>query len=206
MSPGTSHMLKWKSAEAPVEAAAEPASRHEIFAEYHGRVYGFFKSRGFPSDDARELTQETLVRVFQNMGDLRSRASLESWILKIAANVWKNEIRYRQAAKRSAVQVSLDDPEADREAIEIEGLTTQRVPSALDRVLASERLAAVERCLDAMPPGMRRCLVLHVFQDRKYQEIADLLQLSIQSVKSHIHQARRHLCECVVHRLAGGGP
>jgi len=199
-------MAKWKSSEEQVGTAAAPSSRREIFDEFHGRVYGFFKSRGFPSDDAHELTQETLVRVFQNVDELRLRSSLDSWILKIAANVWKNEIRYRQAAKRSAVQVSLDDPEADREAIELAGLATQRVPSALDRVLASEHLAAVERCLDAMPPGMRRCLVLHVYQDHKYQEIADLLQLSIQSVKSHIHQARRHLCECVVHRLAGGGP
>jgi RNA polymerase sigma factor (sigma-70 family) len=139
------------------------------------------------------------------MGELRSRSALDSWILKIAANVWKNEIRYRQAAKRRAVEVSLDDPEADDEAMELAALGTKSVPSALDRVLASERLAAVERCFDALPPGMRRCLVLHVFQDRKYQEIADLLQISIQSVKSHIHQARQNLLKCVVNRLAGGG-
>ncbi|HBL30948.1 MAG TPA: hypothetical protein DD490_29290 [Acidobacteria bacterium] len=197
-------MFKEKNEEKLAETAGAPSGRREIFDEFHGRVYGFFKSRGFPSDDASELTQETFVRVFQGMGELRSRSSLDSWILRIAANIWKNEIRYRQAAKRSAVQVSLDDPDTDREAIELASLAGQRVPSALERVLASERLAAVDRCLDAIPAGMRSCLVLHVLQNRKYEEIANLLRLSTQRVKSQIHQARRHLYECVVHRLAGG--
>jgi len=199
-------MGKQRNKQAQPKTATEAAEQREVFDAYHGRVYGFFKSRRFSDDEALELTQETFVRVFQNMGKLRSKTSLDSWILRIAANIWKNEIRYRHAGKRDAQEVSLEGAGAEADAIERAALEMKDVPSPLDEVLASERAIAVKRCLEALPPRMRRCLVLHVFQDRKYQEIADLLQLSIQSVKSHIHQARQHLEACVARRLAGGAP
>jgi RNA polymerase sigma-70 factor, ECF subfamily len=177
-----------------------------IFKAFHGRVYGFFKSRGFGEEEALELTQETFVRVFQSMDDLRSPASLDSWILRIAANVWKNEIRFKRAGKRDAREVSLDSAETDGEAAEVAALETKDAPNPLEEALEAERLGALDKCLDALPPRMRRCLVLHVYQERKYQEIADLLEISIQAVKSHIHQAKQRLGECVARRLAGGTP
>ena len=181
-------------------------SRREIFDAYHSRVAGFFRSRGFPQEDALDLTQETFIRVFQNMDKLRSLASRDAWVLRVAANVWKNELRYRNAGKREAGEVSLDDAATDSQAVELAALEEKNSPSPLDEALVSERLGAVEKCLEKLPPRMRRCLVLHVFQERKYQEIADLLEISIQSVKSHIHQARQHLGECVARRLARGEP
>jgi RNA polymerase sigma-70 factor (ECF subfamily) len=208
ISSGTAFMVKWRSTEEQQQplAAAGVTQQREIFDAFHGRVLAFFKSRGFSEDEALELTQEVFVRVFQNMEKLRSKTALDHWILRIAANVWKNEIRYRKAGKRDAQEVSLDDPYSDGDAELARALETSPIPTPLDEALASEQLVAVRRCLDALPPRMRRCLVLHVFQGHKYQEIADLLHLSIQSVKSHIHQARQHLDECVARRLAGGGP
>jgi RNA polymerase sigma-70 factor (ECF subfamily) len=177
-----------------------------LFDEYHPRVVGFFKSRGFSEDEALDLAQDTFVRVFENLHKLRSRASLWSWVLRIAANVWKNEIRYRRAGVRNAAEVSLDGNEADREAIEESILADKDVPSQLDEALADEKLEAVKRCLEELGPKARRCLALFVGQERKYQEIADLMKLSLQTVKSHISQARRRLEECVARRLAGVAP
>jgi RNA polymerase sigma-70 factor (ECF subfamily) len=202
IAPWISFMGKRQDTEDHSPPAGVPGQR-EIFDEYHGRVCGFFKSRGFTEDEALDLTQETLIRVFQNMDKLRSRAALEPWILRVAANLWKNELRYRKAEKRDAQEVSLDDVGAEHEAIEQAASESRDVPSPLDEVLSAERLLAAGKCLDRLPPRMRRCLVLHVFQERKYQEIADLLQVSIQSVKSHIHQARQRLEECIARRLAG---
>lgn len=191
------------------EQSAPPAGELDqrgIFDAFHGRVFGFFKSRGFGEDEALDLTQETFVRVFQSMDELRSRASLDSWILKIAANVWKNEIRFRKAGKRDARVVSLESPETEGEEGKVAALEEENAPNPLEELLTAERLGAMETCLDALPPRMRRCLVLHVYQERRYQEIADLLEISIQSVKSHIHQAKEKLQECVARRLAGGAP
>src|SRR5262245_30220625 len=99
---GTAFMGKQRITETQPETASEEAQQRQVFKAYYGRVYGFFKSRDFADDEALDLTQETFFRVFQNMGNLRSQASLDSWILRIAANVWKNEIRYRHAGRRDA--------------------------------------------------------------------------------------------------------
>ena len=187
-------------------APAGGVDRRGIFEAFHGRVAGFFRSRGFGEDEALDLTQETFVRVFQSMGDLRSEASLAPWILRIAANVWKNEIRFRKAGKRDAREVSLDDAETEGEVAEVAALEGTESPDPLEEVLSAERLGAMAKCLEGLPPRMRRCLVLHVYQERRYQEIADLLEISIQAVKSHIHQAKQKLGECVARRLAGGEP
>jgi RNA polymerase sigma-70 factor (ECF subfamily) len=197
-------MDKQRQPEEQHETPAEGANQRAIFDAYHGRVERFFESRGFQEADALDLTQETFIRVFQNMDNLRSQSSLGPWILRIAANLWKNEIRFQKAGKRDAQEVSFEGAGTEGDAIERAALEMKQVPSQLDEALASERLGAVEKCLDTLPPRMRRCFVLHIYQDRKYQEIADVLEVSIQSVKSHIHQARQRLAECVARRLAGG--
>lgn len=204
--PWTPFMGTSQDTKEPLETSAEAMDERGIFDAYHGRVFRFFKSRRFQEDEALDLTQETFIRVFQNMDNLRSQAALEPWILRIAANLWKNELRYRKSAKRDAEVVAFDDPGVKGDAVERAALNLKDVPSQLDERLAEERLAATRACVEALPPRMRRCLDLHVFQDRKYQEIADLLKLSIQSVKSHIHQARQHVAACVARKLAGGAP
>lgn len=189
-----------------IDVPAGGLDHRGIFEAFHGRVHRFFRSRGFGEDEALDLTQETFVRVFQSMDELRSRESLDAWILKIAANVWKNALRFRKAGKRDARVVSLESPETEGEEARVAALEEEHAPNPLEELLTAERQGAVDKCLDTLPPRMRRCLVLHVYQERKYQEIADLLEISIQSVKSHIHQAKEKLGECVERRLAGGTP
>jgi RNA polymerase sigma-70 factor (ECF subfamily) len=188
----------------PLASPAAVISGRGIFDAYHDRVLRFFKSRGFQDDEADDLTQETFFRAWQKMETLRSQAALDSWILRIAANLWKNEIRYRKTSKRDAEEVAFDDPDVQGDAIEHAALAMRDELSPLEKTLLAERLAATGKCVEVLPSKMRRCLMLYVFQERKYQEIADLLKLSIQTVKSHIHQARQRVTDCVGRRLAGG--
>jgi RNA polymerase sigma-70 factor (ECF subfamily) len=179
--------------------------QRQLFNRYHGRLQRFFLSRRFTPDEASDLTQEALLRVFKYMENLRTEASIDSWVLRVAANLWKNELRFRAAARRAGMEVSLEAAyEEGRDAIEAAAIrSTARQANALEQVLAAEKLDVANSCLDELPPGMRRCLLLHVHQDRKYQEIADLLRLSIDTVKSHIHSARRQLRACIERKLAG---
>jgi RNA polymerase sigma-70 factor (ECF subfamily) len=181
-------------------------SPRETFDRCYPRLCHFFRSRGFSEDETDDLTQDTLVRVIKNMDKLRTPASIEAWILRVAANVWKNELRFRQAKKRKATELSLDAPlEGGPDLLEAAAVRNSlRPPDSLEQLLAADELAATLDCLEQLPPGMRRCLVLHVFGSRQYREISDLLKLSIESVKSHIHQARHRLEECVAKKHAGG--
>lgn len=193
-------------AEDPPGGPGAPGSQREIFERYYGRVRAFFRSRGFGDEDAADLTQDTFFRVFKHMDELRSQAAVEGWILSIADNLRKNELRFRQAGRRFGTNVSLDASLESAPAATEKALvdSSPPVPSQLDAALSSEKLDATNRCLDELPPRMRTCLLMHVAEERRYQEIADLLRLSIQSVKSHIHQARQRLQDCLGRRLAGG--
>jgi RNA polymerase sigma-70 factor (ECF subfamily) len=181
-------------------------SPREIFDRYFPRIRSFFKGRGFSDDEAADLTQETLLRVFKNIDRLRTRSSLEAWILRVASNLYKNEIRFRRAGKRAGHEVALDAAaENMQEALEEAALrSSPRTPNPLENALSKEAIETVDGCIEQLAPRMRQCLVAYAYQERKYQEIAELLSISIESVKAHIHQARRQLRECMSRKLAGG--
>ncbi len=181
-------------------------SPREIFDRYGSRIRRFFKGRGFSDDEAADLTQETLLRVFKNIDLLRTRSSLEAWILRVASNLYKNEIRFRRAGKRAGREVALEAAgENMQEALEVAALpSSSRAPDPLEQALAKEAIETVDDCIGKLPARMRQCLVAYAYQERKYQEIADLLSISIESVKAHIHQARRQVRDCMARRLAGG--
>jgi RNA polymerase sigma-70 factor (ECF subfamily) len=181
-------------------------SPREIFDRYFARLRRFFKGRGFSDDEAADLTQETLLRVFKNIDQLRTRSSLEAWVLRVASNLYKNEIRFRRAGKRAGYEVALDGAgENMQEALEDAALpSSSRTPNPLEQALSKEEIERVDGCIGKLPSRMRQCLVAYAYQERKYQEIAELLSISIESVKAHIHQARRQLRECMARKVAGG--
>lgn len=180
---------------------------HRLFLRYRRAVHGFFAKRGFPEPDARELTQEVFLRVFQNIDTLRREAAADAWLRRITVNIWKNEIRRRRTLKRDATEASLDaEREAGQEAID-EALAagSARPPDPLEAALAAEEIAAVRACVEELAPRMRRCLELHAFQERPYQEVATLLQVSIETVKSHLHQARQQVKRCLERKALARG-
>jgi RNA polymerase sigma-70 factor, ECF subfamily len=178
----------------PSEGAAEPGFQ-ELFHRYFQPVHSFFRNQGFSRDDSFDLTQETFLRVYKSIGSFRHEATFKTWLFQIATNLWRNELRRRAAGKRDAQEVSLDGPAApgDEEEMTAADLAPDAAPGPLQGVLAEERLKLLREALEELPPQMRRCVLLRVDRELKYREIADLLQLSIETVKSQIHQARERL-------------
>ncbi len=179
---------------------------HKLFVRYRPGVHRFFTHQGFSSDEARALAQDVFVRVSQNIGNLRSEAAADAWVRRITANVWKNELRRRGAIKRDVKEVSLGaEGEPGNEAADHAlPVGAAPAPNPLEQALVSEELAAARACLDELAPKMRQCLWLYVFQDRHYREIADLLHVSIETVKSHVHEARQQVKRCMARRVAAG--
>jgi RNA polymerase sigma-70 factor (ECF subfamily) len=168
-----------------------------LFEHYYRPIHRFFSRRGVSSDLSRDLTQETFVRVFQGIGEFRREAPFEVWLFQIAANVHRNSLRSAATQKRAGRLVCSDivrDPFGESD------LTPRSTDvAALDRVLQEERHRLLRDAVAALPTQMRRCLILRVYQDRTYEEIAFVLRLSVQTVKAHLFQARRQLRT----RLAG---
>jgi RNA polymerase sigma-70 factor (ECF subfamily) len=156
----------------------------QIFRRHYRSVSCFFAYRGFDTEECRDLTQETFFRVYRGMEGFRGEAGIKTWLYTIAANIYRNEIRDRQAEKRSADEVSLD------EALEQAPGDSQ---DPLSGVLTDERARLLREAVDGLPPRMRHCVLLRLDRGLKYREIALLLQVTEDTVKAQLFQARQRL-------------
>lgn len=186
------------------DAAEEGPSEEELkalFDRYYPSVFHFFQNRGVPREDARDLTQETFLRVYRGIGRFRRDASFQTWLFQIATNLWCNDVRRRTAGKREGREVSLEAMAETGRQVAAGRRDTggEELAHPLDGMLAEERRRTLREALMELPPQMRRCVLLRLDRDLKYREIASLMQISVDTVKSQLSQARGRLQEKLGH-------
>lgn len=176
-----------------IQQGIEPeANSRRLFERYYPGVLQFFRNQGFQEQDALDLTQDAFLRVYRSIELFRRDAKFRTWLLTIVGNVWRNELRRLHTGKREARQVSLD--ETTEEGQRVLEIPDGSVTEPLTRLQEEERMKDVQEAFESLPPQMRRCVLLRV-QGLKYREIADVLQISIETVKSQLHQAKQRLRE-----------
>ncbi|HWM94512.1 MAG TPA: sigma-70 family RNA polymerase sigma factor [Thermoanaerobaculia bacterium] len=159
----------------------------ELFRRYHRPVVHFFERRGFSREESRDLAQETFFRVFKHIDGFRGESSVETWLFQVAGNLYKNTLRSQQTLKRDAQEVPLTTEEG---MVELDRGSRDR--GALASLLAEERAKMLRNAFKDLPPQMRQAVLLRV-RDLKYREIAKLMDVSIETVKAHLYQARQQL-------------
>jgi RNA polymerase sigma-70 factor, ECF subfamily len=165
-----------------------------VFLKYRRRVERFFEKKGAPPEEARDLTQDSFLRVFRGEAKLDNRTQLEAWLFEIARNVWANALRDRTALKRTATLISLDELDSQGEPREaVDPAYTTGGQDALTSAITREQLEILHHALAELPDQMRQCVRLRLKDDLKYREIAAVMRISIETVKSHLHQAKKRL-------------
>jgi RNA polymerase sigma-70 factor (ECF subfamily) len=177
-------------------AAASDSEREEVFRQLFERFYRplrcFFSKRGWPREECEDLVQETFLRVHRKLAEFRGDSQLATWVFQIAANIYRNALRDRSAQKRDGQEISLDPP-GGSESLGLGDLLESEEPSVLDHLLDEEKREKLRQAIGCLPPQMRRCVELRVVAGLKYREIADVLRISIETVKAHLFQARQRL-------------
>ena len=160
---------------------------------WHRPLYHFFSKRGFPPQDCLDLTQETFLGIYRGIGSFRRDARFETWLFKVATNAFRKRLRWGAAEKRAAEEVPLE-PWEDRE----DGPRNDppaSTPAPGEEMLQEERSKLLKAAIERLPDQMRKCLMLRVYQELRYREIAAVMRLSPETVKVHLFQARRRLQE-----------
>lgn len=165
-------------------------SSRQIFRYYYRAVRSFFARRTISDEEIEDLVQEVFFRVYRNLGNFRNDSEFATWIFQISANVYKNAVRSQASQKRTR-EFSWEDVETGSAAGKDAPLQESVHP--LDDLLQDERSRILQQAMQELPSQMRRCVQLRIEQDLKYREIAVLLDVSIDTVKAHLFQARQLL-------------
>lgn len=184
---------------APPEEAEETSQDgnrdfEEVFRSYYPTMVRYFARRGVAEGDREDLAQETFLRIYNHLETYSGRGSFEGWLFRIASNIHRNKIRDGKAKKRRT-EDSLESFLQDcLEPSALEGFLGQTPRlDPLAHTLEREGVGVLARGLLELPDRMRRCFFLRVHHELKYQEIADLMSISIETVKAHLYQARNRL-------------
>ena len=162
----------------------------ELVKRFEKRVYSFaYRIAGNP-DDAGDVAQEAFIRVFHSIGTFRGDANFTTWIYRIVTNVYLDE----RKKSKSHRHTSLDEYiELDENAVSRQIVDDSPTP---DLVMENkERDMAVQEAICALPDYQRVIVTLYHMQNRSYEEIAEILNLPIGTVKSRLNRARLALAE-----------
>jgi RNA polymerase sigma-70 factor (ECF subfamily) len=159
---------------------------------YQGPVYNLAYRMLGNATEAEDATQETFVRVYTKLHTYQPDRRLSSWVFSIASHYCIDRLRRRSHTSF----LSLDE----------DPLVTV-LPSGEqgpeDSALRTETRDEIQELVAQLPPAYRVPLILRYWQDMSYQEIADVLGLSVQAVKSRLHRARLQMTERVPAGRAG---
>ena len=165
----------------------------ELFHLHDRRIRNYFLQRGFSAEEARDFTQEVFLRVTRGLAAFRGDAQFKTWLFEIADHVAQNEMRRRSTGKRKGKEISFDTGGQGEEGEPAPFEPPPQPPRALDEVLKREQVELLSRAIQDLPPKMRTCVQLRYGQGRKYEEIAGIMNVSVDTVKAHLHQAKQKL-------------
>ena len=139
--------------------------------------------RGYTRDTAEveDIVQDSLLKAFSKLDTFKHQSSFSTWLQRIAVNT---ALDFLKKVGRSPVQ-TVEDPEI---LASPGGRSSIMAPDA--RLQAEEIAEITHRVLEELPDIFRSVLVMREFEDRAYQDIADLLGISIGTVESRLHRAR----------------
>ena len=187
-----------------IEALRSGSERayEELLARFQQPVYTLAARLLSSPSEAADVVQEVFLKVFRNIDHFRGQSTLKTWIYRITVNEAHNARRWFFRHRRREVELDTDPQDARswRETIRDAGR------SPFDLAFESERAGMIEAALERINPTFRDAVVLRDIADLSYEEIADVLAVSLGTVKSRILRGREALRQELVVDLAGSRP
>ena len=171
--------------------AGEMEAFAELVTEFQPLVYSVTLRIVHDPEEARDMTQETFLRIYRHFDRFRGEASLKTWVCRIAVNQALNSQRWWKRRHRAETH-SLDEPLQqegdDRLSLGATLASTADSPEA--EVIAHERQQQLERALGTLKKDFRIAVALRDIEGMSYEEIASILEISVGTVKSRIARGR----------------
>ena len=164
----------------------------QLVAKYKDSITNYINMMVGDYDIAVDLSQETFLRVYQNISRYSNLYRFSTWIYRIATNLAIDEMRYRK--RRGQVfykNVWGNQPAKDQDSPEFELKDVRRGPR--DEMLRKESRRVLEDAIRSLPKKYRIAFIMKEVQEMPYEEISKILKCSPGTIKSRLHRARELL-------------
>ncbi len=173
-----------------------PEDFADIVREHQAMVFRTLTRMVGHTDAVADLAQEVFLRLHRALPQFGHRARLSTYLYRIVVNVAQDEWKRRQRPDRRAA--SLSDP-----ATAWEERLADRGPTACAMLERRELEAAVAASMGELPAPERAALVLFHQEGRSYDEIAAVLDIPVNTVRTHLHRGRARLAQLLRERMQG---
>jgi RNA polymerase sigma-70 factor (ECF subfamily) len=154
-----------------------------LVERYQERIFGLVRHYARSAVEVEDIVQDTFIKAYRKLETFQHQSSFSTWLHRIAVNT---ALDFLKRSGRNPVH-SVEDPEVVGNPATEGGMSIAAPESGLER----EEIARITReVLDELPEIFRTVLVLREFEDMAYQEMADLLGISIGTVESRLFRAR----------------
>ena len=177
-------------------SGSEKAYR-ELLGRYQRPVFSLVYRMVRDRELAEDLAQETFVKVFNHLESYNPKYKFSSWIFKIASNLAIDHLR-----KKELDTVSLDGSRNARTADEVEStrISVASTDENPEELLEARELGdEIEAAIGQLRAEYRTAIVLRHVEGRPYEEIAEIMEIPLGTVKTYIHRARMELRELLAH-------
>ncbi len=177
--------------------AGKEAAYRELLRRYERPVFSLIYRMVRDRALAEDLAQETFIKVLNALDTYRPEFKFSSWVFKIANNSAIDQLR-----RRELETLSLDGAPDAKTAEEVEATALQAVAggeSPLAEMESRELGSEIEQAIARLRPEYRTAILLRHVEGRSYEEIADVMDLPLGTVKTYIHRARLELREHLAH-------
>jgi RNA polymerase sigma-70 factor, ECF subfamily len=163
----------------------DTAAFEELVHRHQSLVLGTVSRMLGGNSDVEDIAQQVFLRVWKSANRYVARAKFTTWLLKITRNLVFNELR---RTKRRAQVPMQSDPEAEEMPLADEATSA---PDAA--ALEKELQAAIDKAIAELPETQRMAVILRRYEELSYEEIGEVLELSVPAVKSVLFRARTEL-------------
>lgn len=185
--------ISGRAEEASIVAELKAGSENAyewLIAHYHQPVYGLVYRILNDSADAADTTQEVFLKVFRGIKRFNGQASLKTWIYRIALHEASNQRRWWFRHKRRETSMEGAPGEDESQSFGLKETLVDEHESPFDLAAHEEIRSKVEEELAQVPEPFRTTLVLRDIEGLSYEEIAEILQVSLGTVKSRLMRGR----------------